>query len=193
MAGLGAMMTGGNGKRAKDDFYPTPPDATRALLPLIADFPSRLWEPACGDGAIQRVLMAGGFNVYGTDIVDRGWSDDAPSDFLTTTPIFRRPFGIVTNPPFKLAAQFIDHACGMTPYVAMLLKATFWNAAVRAPLFAKHPPAAIHPLTWRLDFFNLGAPTMDCAWCVWRPGAKQTVFAPIGRPAPVAAVEDLLT
>jgi hypothetical protein len=25
-------------------------------------------------------------------------------------------------------------------------------------------------LTWRLDFLNLGAPTISFMWCLWEPG-----------------------
>ena len=39
--------------REKDDFYRTPPAATQALL-RVENFGQRIWEPACGDGAIAR-------------------------------------------------------------------------------------------------------------------------------------------
>jgi hypothetical protein len=40
--------------RQRDDFYPTPPEGTRALL-SVERFEGPIWEPACGDGAISRV------------------------------------------------------------------------------------------------------------------------------------------
>jgi len=44
-------------KRAAYEFYPTPPEATRALL-SVECFEGDIWEPACGDGAISKVLEA---------------------------------------------------------------------------------------------------------------------------------------
>jgi len=43
-------------KRAAFEFYPTPPEATRALL-SVESFEGDIWEPACGDGAISKVLI----------------------------------------------------------------------------------------------------------------------------------------
>src|SRR5215472_18606376 len=57
--------------RARDDFYPTPPEGTWALLSAIR-FAGTIWEPACGDGSISRVLEAAGHKVTSTDLVDRG-------------------------------------------------------------------------------------------------------------------------
>lgn len=37
--------------REKDDFYPTPPYGTEALL-SVEKFNGAIWEPACGTGAI---------------------------------------------------------------------------------------------------------------------------------------------
>ena len=40
------------------NFYPTPPEATRALL-SVETFDGPIWEPACGQGHIAKVLEAG--------------------------------------------------------------------------------------------------------------------------------------
>jgi len=54
--------------RQKDDFYPTPPEGTRALL-SVERFDGSIWEPACGDGAISRVLIEAGYEVVSSDLV----------------------------------------------------------------------------------------------------------------------------
>lgn len=169
MKNLGAAIAGGNGKRTADDFYATPPEALIALLRsgALHDFPSRIWEPACGDGAMSRLLLADRFDVVSTDLVDRGYEDGLGGiDFLATTVPLAQ--GIITNPPFALAAKFIQHAWNLRiPFVALLLKATFFHAASRVQMFEEIPPAWILPVTWRLDFTGGGAPTMDCSWFVW--------------------------
>ncbi|MBB4017625.1 hypothetical protein GGR16_002659 [Chelatococcus caeni] len=165
MAVLNAMLSGG--ERRSDDFYPTPPEATRALLPWIEDFPRGVWEPACGDGALAEVLRKAGYAVTPTDLVDRGYGKGG-IDFLGT----RSAWGaaIVTNPPFKLAQQFIEHAERLgIGHMALLLKSNFWQAKRRAPLFRRWRPHQILALNWRLDFTGAGAPHTDCMWCIWRP------------------------
>lgn len=188
MKNLGVAMVGGHGRREKDDFYPTPPEATEALLTLIK--PRRVWEPACGDGAISKVLKCHGIDVVSTDLVDRGYGEGGV-DFLEAEYLFAP--AIVTNPPFKHAEAFARHAIALgADTVALLLKATFWNAAIRFPLFAQHPPEVVAPLMWRLDFTGGGAPTMDCAWAIWsiREG-RDTTFIPLLKPKPrIPGTED---
>jgi hypothetical protein len=66
--------------REKDDFYPTPPEGTQALL-AVEKFDGPIWEPACGAGDMSRELAAGGYEVISTDLVDRGYGE-ARIDFL---------------------------------------------------------------------------------------------------------------
>ena len=60
-------------------------------------FDGPIWEPACGDGAIARVLERAGHRVIATDLIDRGYGE-AGVDFLTTAE--PRARHIVTNPPY---------------------------------------------------------------------------------------------
>lgn len=193
------MMAGGqtgNGKpareREQDDFYPTPAEAVDALLRAEdVQIPRHIWEPACGDGAICKVLAGRNFQIDATDLFDRGYGC-AGINFLTTK--YRLSNAIITNPPFKLAGPFIEHAMNALEisYMALLLKSTFYHAAARLPLFKRFPPAVIYPLTWRLDFMDLGAPTMECAWFVWdsaRAG-NSTAYVPLRHPT--AGVQEVL-
>ncbi len=70
-----------DGGRPLDDFYITPPEATRALL-AVENFGPRIWEPACGDGAMSEVLIAAGYDVVSSDLGDYGYGDPGV-DFLT--------------------------------------------------------------------------------------------------------------
>jgi hypothetical protein len=168
-SGLGAMMAGGNpasGERQKDDFYPTPPEVTRALL-AVESFTGAIWEPACGDGAMARELLTSGQKIVATDLSPRGFG--AKLDFLKVPP--RKVANIVTNPPFDLAEAFIRQGMAMQPdKMCLVLKATYWHAVTRQALFREFKPARIYPLTWRPDFMALGRPTMEVQWCVWERG-----------------------
>lgn len=107
----------------KNDLYQTPACAVRSLLAL-EPLPDRIWEPACGPGAIVRELRAAGKDVVATDLVDYG-AGAAGVDFLMER---RAPEGIdciVTNPPFKLAEEFVEHALELCPHVVMLLRVAF--------------------------------------------------------------------
>ena len=48
--------------RQVDDFYATPRSTVEQLL-AVESFEGTIWEPACGDGAISRVLEERGYNV----------------------------------------------------------------------------------------------------------------------------------
>lgn len=173
------------GERRENDFYPTPPEPTIALLSKIADWPRTAWEPACGDGGIAKPLERGGFKVVGTDLIDRGYGEGGV-DFLQTTE--RRADVIITNPPFgDLAHPFVAHALDLdTPYIAMLFNINFWSAAIRTPLWNRRLPYAVYALNWKPDFTGAGRPYFNCAWTVWRPEpAKFTVYERLPKPAVV--------
>lgn len=177
---IGAAMAGGNGKRRADDFYPTPYEATEALMQAVGKHVGPLvHEPACGDGAMARVIELYGHKVIGTDLVARGYGDPFV-DYLDCGPLAP---AVITNPPFKLAADFIETTLDTgVDFAAFLLKATFWNAGKRVALCERHPPSMVLPVAWRIDFTGQGAPTMDCAWFVWIRGFEGQVFRPLPRP-----------
>jgi len=114
--------------REKDDFYATPRSAIEQLL-QVEKFRPRVWEPACGDGAISRVLQENGYDVTSTDLVDRGFGEPY-RDFLFEQHALAPD--IVTNPPFKLATEFVRHAQRVTGgKIAMLLKLGFLEGPTR--------------------------------------------------------------
>ena len=158
-------------KRKESDFYPTPPDVTRALLGFLnLERGTGVWEPACGDGAISKVLTDNGLCVFSSDLrLDSGFGK-ADVNFLEIPLDARCPDWIITNPPFALAEEFIRHALTFTPRVAMLLKSQYWHAKKRAALFEERPPSDILALTWRPAFLEAErgkSPLMDVVWVVW--------------------------
>src|SRR5215469_6386229 len=150
MAVLKAITSGG--VRRELDFYPTPPEATRALLPLVKHWPNVIWEPCCGDGAISRVLIENDFTVISHDIADHGYGVSG-RDFFANQCSWTGMRTVITNPPFGRAAEFIEHAHKIgIERMALILKINFWSAKKRMALFAQWRPYLIAPLTWRLDF-----------------------------------------
>lgn len=183
--GLGSAMAGGNPilERQKDDFYPTPPEVTVALLE-VETFVGSIWEPACGDGTMARLLATKGNKVAGSDLNPRGYGTKA--DFLAIRPRPMQNTSIVTNPPFgKVAQQFIEHGLAFQPRkMALILKSSYWHADTRHDLYERCQPARIYKLTWRPDFLGLGRPTMEVMWCVWdRDHVGETTHHLLRRPS----------
>ena len=135
--------------RVPNDYYATPFSATEALLKAVR-FSGSIWEPACGEGHISRVLQRHGHRVISTDLIERGFGTSG-IDFLKTsgTPKFRN---IVTNPPYsdKLIPAFWQHALSFTRRtggtVAMLVNDVALHHERSFPELMKNPPTDIFAL-----------------------------------------------
>jgi hypothetical protein len=92
------------------DLYETPRCAVDALLRVEA-LPHFLWEPAAGRGAIVNVLREAGHRVLASDLVDYGDPTHfSGRDFLLEHKAPEHCEAVITNPPFRLAQQFVEHA-----------------------------------------------------------------------------------
>lgn len=165
-------------KRLPNEFYPTPPEAVRALL-SVEEFDGSIWEPACGEGAIALELMAAGYAVVSTDRYAYGFGDSG-IDFLTEKA--SRARHIVTNPPYGrgLADAFVLKALKLTRQtggeVALLLNLTSLCHPCRMALWQKFPPARIYAVDgvvcWP-EHRNGPAPEAFTrhryCWVVWTP------------------------
>ena len=151
------------------DFYPTPTWATRALLEK-EQFDGEIWEPACGDGRMARVLAETGNLVLATDLNNFGFGETGV-DFLASD---RRSANIVTNPPFNLAEEFLAKALESARHkVALLLRLAFLEGAKRAVnIYDKAPPSRVWVLSERITMYPghskiAGNGTIAFAWFVW--------------------------
>lgn len=172
-------IIGANGNRKKNDFYPTPPECTVALLDFLKGrFLLRgsdtIWEPACGDNAMVNVMRQKGYSVIATDIIHG-------QDYLTWTQPHSYDW-IITNPPFCLAQEFIAKSIGKNKPFALLLKSQYWHSARRYSLFKDCQPTFVLPLLWRPDFEGKGASTLDMIWCVWIGRSQITYYIPLEKP-----------
>jgi hypothetical protein len=125
--------------RQEDDFYRTPAEAVRALL-AVEQFPTTIWEPACGDGAISRVLAEAGHTVISADLIDRGFGNGG-IDFLAETE--RRADCIITNPPFGIDDEFALHALALgVTKIALLARLTWLEGTDRYSRLFSHKQLA---------------------------------------------------
>lgn len=121
-----------------NDLYETPVCAIRALM-RVENLPTLIWEPCAGRGAISRELIAAGHVVLADDLVAYHGADPnvrSRRDFLmqSSSPCQT----IVTNPPFKLADQFVRHGLYLGCTVIVLLRLMAIEGAGRANLIDRH-------------------------------------------------------
>lgn len=180
------------------DFFVTPPEATAALL-ARESFPGRVWECACGDGAMARPLQAAGYDVLASDIQEEEagfgfWK----TDFLAVQSL---PFGvesIVTNPPYgeQRAEAFARHALDLgARKVALLLRLAFLEGEGRhRSLFSERPPARVWVFSHRITLWRGDQPAPEpderrgrgatpFAWFVWERFHRGTQVDWIYRPS----------
>lgn len=163
-------------ERAELDYYSTDPDTVRALL-NVEKFSSKILEPACGAGAISKVLEAGGYSVTSSDLVNREYG--AVKNFFD---IQNFDGDIVTNPPYAFAREFVLHALEVVPTgnkIAMLLRLQFLEGTKRyISLFKTQPPKYIYCFVKRQNCYKNGTETpwghsaVAYAWFVWVKGSK---------------------
>lgn len=170
--------------KSLDDF-PTPPWATRALLEYLAARPLPLVgtvrEPAANRGHMVRPLAEVFERVEAADVFDYG-AGYSVQDYL-----FGRDPGhvswTITNPPFRLAEQFIARA-RETSFVgcAFILRSAFLEGVGRYErLFGPHAPSFVLQFSERVVMHKGrlspdGSTATAYAWLVW----VNPMFAPPG-------------
>lgn len=139
------------GSLRRDDFHETPEIATRALLG-VEKFAGPIWEPACGHGAISSVLDSAGYEVISTDLVQRRYGSGRIDFLMEYKPLAPN---IVTNPPFKLAAEFARHAVRLTTgKVALLCRLSWLEGRERGRMFQQLPLARVLVFSGRLPMMH---------------------------------------
>jgi hypothetical protein len=169
-----AMLGKSGYERISHDFYATPDWCTKVLLNHV-DFSPTVWEPACGDGAISRVLEAYGHQVINTDIVDRGIGatviDFLSHDWSKSFPMHDNSADIVTNPPYgTLADDFVRGALKLTGRRVAMLMRNEWDCAASSMPLVNHPAFAMKiVLTTRPRWIEgtTTSPRHNYAWYVW--------------------------
>jgi hypothetical protein len=159
------------------DFYETPAAVTRALL-KVEPLPQLVWEPACGKGAIVNVLRAAGHLVVASDIADYGVPITTPGnwnrDFFLES---AAPLGvecILTNPPFKVAPNFVRHGLTLCRRVILLLRLAFLESTSRSDILEGGKLARVHVIRNRFMMHRNGwqgrrinNSAIPFAWFVW--------------------------
>lgn len=186
----GGKIAGGNPEheRVKNDYYATNPKAVKMLLSNYEFKAQTILEPCVGGGHIVDAINNFFDNqkeITALDIVDRGYPNTIVQDFLTWE-TDKKFDGIITNPPFSFAKEFIEKSMSLLTdngQMAMFLKIQFLEGAKRKEFFEKYPPKFIYVFRNRMATWNSGnefdpntgkrwATTMCHAWFIWEKGSK---------------------
>lgn len=153
-----------------DDFG-TPPWATRALCERLFCGGRRavtMREPTANRGFMVRALRDWSVAVEAADICDYGAGfpqgdylfgpDPAPVDWT------------ITNPPFRLAGQFIARALRTSREgVAVLVRSAFLEGAARYRLYSRHRPRLVLQFAERVVMHRGPPPDPNVAVAVTDP------------------------
>ncbi len=170
--------------REENDFYATDPQALVNFISSlkrdgVRSLSQNVWECACGDGALTKVLRAQGHTVKSTDIIDRDCPGVQIADFMKIDGgIFEGD--ILTNPPYKLAQKFIEKSLSILNDGSMamfLLRIQFLESQKRKVFFQKNPPKYVYVNSSRIGIWKNndkatggnGSALCFC-WFVWEKG-----------------------
>jgi hypothetical protein len=174
----GGKLAGGNPQRGRveNDFYATPEIATEALM-KVEKFNGNIWEPACGDGKMSKVLKK--YNkTISSDLYDRGYGATGVDFLIAPNVIYDN---LVTNPPFEFFQNFAEKAIREAKYkVALFGKLQALEGQKRATFLENSPLKVVYVFKKRINPLRNGsatdengkkwASTMAFAWYVWERG-----------------------
>jgi len=181
----GSKISGGNPSRgrAENDFYATHPDSTKALLE-VEEIIYPVWEPACGEGHIAKLISLKSGDFYASDLINRGYGD--VQDFLAPLKEDYKKFKlintIITNPPFNLFQEFVEKALEIAQKkVIMFGKLQALEGQKRATFLETTPLKVVYVFKKRQQPMRNGkefdektgkkmSSTMAFAWYVWEIG-----------------------
>jgi hypothetical protein len=159
------------------DDFPTPPWATRAFLAhyfageMIKE--ASVWEPACGRGHMAQVLSEVFGTVRASDIFNYGYGE--AQDFLGALAPVRSVDWVITNPPFRLAEQFLERGRQVARKgVALLTRTVFIESIGRYErIFKEAPPATVLQYSERVPMVKgrvdrKASTATGYAWLVWQ-------------------------
>jgi hypothetical protein len=162
------------------DDFPTPPWATRALCEFLQanlGFDLSMMscrEPAANRGHMVHPLLESFGHIAASDIHDYGAGFRVEDYLFGPDQHWDRTDFTITNPPFKLAEQFIERALRLSRVgCAVIVRAAFLEGVGRySRLFAITPPSYVLQFTERVVMHKgrlapEGSTATAYAWLVW--------------------------
>jgi hypothetical protein len=172
------------------DDFPTPPWATRAACEFIANQGLTLSgmsvrEPCANRGYMVRPLLEHFGAVIASDVHDYGAGFPVQDYLYGLDAHFSRTDWTFMNPPFRLAAEFIERALRLSNVgVAAIVRTAFLEGMERfQTLWSVSPPWAVAVHVERVPMFRgrvdaEGASATSYSWIFWRTDTAERL--PIG-------------
>ena len=166
------------------DDFPTPPWATRGLIEHVLEDKGALadltcLEPACGAGHMAKVLKEYFGDVICADAYDYGYGE--LRDFLTYSYEPDAVDWVITNPPFRLAEEFVVRGLQIARRgVAILARTVFLESVGRyEAIFRANPPTKFAQFVERVPMVRgrldgKATTATGYAWLVWEKDAAIT-------------------
>lgn len=162
------------------DDFPTPPWATRALCEHVLDTSElkamTCLEPATGRGHMSKPLQEYFQSVQSSDAHSYGYGQ--VRDFLTYPFEALSHDWVITNPPFRLAEEFVDRALIVARRgVAILARTVFLESVGRFEgIFRDRPPSTFAQFSERVPMVKgrldrKASTATGYAWFVWDKAA----------------------
>jgi len=166
--------------RRESDFYKTPYNAVEKVLDALGGFYGNEFLECCaGDGGIVEALRRNfeDININAIEIREEesenilksGADQVIIDDFLKFPGLNPDPDVIITNPPYSIAQEIIEHCFKIAPEaeVIMLLRLAFLESKKRKSFWDNHPVTQIYILSERPSFTGKGTDATAYAWFVW--------------------------
>jgi hypothetical protein len=181
-------------KRSPYDFYPTPKNSIDSLLDRLNEYGinlgKRILEPCAGDGALIRPIWmkCGQPDIQAYDIDEshlpqlKELCDSGEifcygtHDVLTLTQKEFDSFDtIITNPPFSISLEILEHLLYLRANsenrqpatVIILQRLGFLGSQKRHEFWNKYPPDAVWALSKRPSFTGNGTDAHEYGWFIW--------------------------
>ena len=167
-------------EREKNDFYETPQAAVINFLECYLNrdgekLNDNIWECACGEGSISKVLESYGYKVFSSDLIDRGYGER--KDFLSYMEKYEKG-DIFTNPPFKIINEFLHKSFNLIENgnrIIFLMRLLCLEGKQRNKIYQKYPIKFVYIHTTRIactmpNIQGKPASAIAYAWYVWEKG-----------------------
>jgi hypothetical protein len=174
------------------DDFPTPPWATRGFMEYVIEdrgpFASMsCLEPACGAGHMAKVLKEYFGEVRSSDAYAYGYGE--VRDYLAVPCEANAVDWVITNPPFRLAEEFVQRSLIIARKgVAILARTVFIESVGRyRNLFEFNPPTKFAQYSERVPMVRgrldqKASTATGYAWLVWEKseeaGAPRLLWVP---------------
>ncbi len=169
-------MSSTTGNTIPLEVYQTPPECVAELVKRIRfKAGDTFLEPCKSSGNIYNAVNIPLANKYWCEIDPDHLDGQEPRDFLEHKPKFKYDV-IITNPPFSLSAEFLEHARSMLApdgTLIFLQRMNWLGSGIRVPFWERVTfPEKTPIIVPRPKFVKGGSDSTEYCWFIWDYGDR---------------------